>query len=127
MLTIAGFEIRRRLWTASTWIYFLVFLLLAYLLFIISAGAFKGVGGMAAGGRVMINSPHTLASFISSVSYFMILVVASVSGQAVHQDVLHNIQPFFFTAPIRKRDYLGGRLLGALAVLASITTGIGLG
>jgi hypothetical protein len=127
-LTIAGFELKRRVRSVSTWLYFGVFLLLAYLLFIASAGAFQNVSmGMRAGGRVMINSPHTLATFISLVSYLMVLVIASVSGQAIHQDVLHNTQPLFFTAPIGKGAYLGGRLVGALAVLVLISAGIGLG
>src|SRR5688572_12542684 len=125
---IAGFEIKQRLWSASTWIYFLVFLLLSYLLVIASAGAFQDVSmGMRAGGKVMINSPHTLATFIGLVSYFTILVIASISGQAIHQDVLHNTQSLFFTAPIRKSAYLGGRLLGALTVLLLISAGIGIG
>jgi ABC-2 type transport system permease protein len=124
--TIAAFELKRRLRGLSTWIYFAVFLALAYLQFIASAGAFKNVA-MPAGGKVMVNSPHTLAAAISGVSYFMVLVVASLSGQAVHQDVHHNMQPLFFTAPISKRAYLGGRFLGALVTLVLIATGIGLG
>jgi hypothetical protein len=125
--TVAAFEIKRRLRSVSTWIYFAVFLLMAYLLFIAAAGAFKNVNMGMGGGKVMVNAPHTLASLISAVSYYMLLVVASVSGQAVHQDVLHNMQPLFFTAPIGKRAYLGGRLIGALAVLLIIASGIGVG
>jgi ABC-2 type transport system permease protein len=126
--TIARFEIGRRAWSASTWIYFVVFLLLAFLLFIASAGAFKDVNmGMGTGGKVYTNAPYVLATFISAVSYYMLLVVASVSGQAVHQDVLHGTQPLFFTAPIRKWDYLGGRFVAALAVLAFVSLGIGIG
>src|SRR6185436_9991464 len=104
-LTIAGFELKRRLRGVSTWIYFAVFLLLAFFQFIASAGACKNMG--TGGGNVKVNAPHTLAGFISLLSYMMVLVMASISGQAVHQDVLHNTQPLFFTAPIRKLDYLG--------------------
>jgi ABC-2 type transport system permease protein len=125
---IAAFEIKLRMQAVSTWLYLSIFMLLAYLLFIASAGAFQNVNmGMAAGGRVMINSPHTLATFISLVSYLMILVVASVSGQAVHKDVHHNTLPIFFTLPISKTAYLGGRLLAALALLLLISAGIGVG
>ena len=38
-------------------------------------------------------------------------------GRAVQQDFEHRTENFFFTAPIRKGEYLAGRFLGAIAVL----------
>jgi ABC-2 type transport system permease protein len=125
---IAIFELRRRLRSPSTAIYFGVFTLLAFLLFIAAAGAFQSVSiGLGSGGKVRINSPYTLAVFMGLLSYLMVIVVASVSGQAIHQDVQHDTTPLFFTAPIGKGAYLGGRWLGALAVLMLIASGIVLG
>ena len=42
--------------------------------------------GLGTGGKVMVNSPHTLASLVGTVSYFALLVTAALAGQAVHQD-----------------------------------------
>src|SRR2546423_9399379 len=127
LIRIALFELRRRLRSPSTAIYFGVFALFAYLLFIAAAGAFQSVSvGLGTGGKVWINSPHTLAAFMGLLSYLMVIVVASVSGQAIHQDVLHQMTPLFFTAPIGKGAYLGGRLLGALALLMLVGSAIGL-
>jgi ABC-2 type transport system permease protein len=125
---IALFELRRRLRSPATALYFGLFFLLAYLLFITAGGAFKGVNiGLGTGGKVAVNAPYTLAVFMGLLSYMMVIVVASVSGQAIHQDVHHQVTPLFFTAPIGKGAYLGGRLLGALAVLMLIAGGIVLG
>ncbi len=38
-------------------------------------------------------------------------------GRAVQQDFEYRSETFFFTAPIRQAEYLGGRFLGAIAVL----------
>lgn len=127
LLRIVGFEMGRRLRGPSTWIYAGIFLLLAFLLFISAAGAFQSVNLGMGGGKVMVNSPYTLAQWICLTSYLMVLVVASISGQAVHQDVLHDMQPLFFTRPLSKAAYLGGRWLAALAVLTLIASSIGLG
>ena len=48
-------------------------------------------------------------------------------GRAVQQDFEYRTEPFFFTAPIRKWEYLGGRFLGAIAVLIVILSSIALG
>jgi ABC-2 type transport system permease protein len=125
---IAWFELRRRLRSPSTGIYFALFAGLSFLLFIAAAGAFQSVTiGMGTGGKVWVNSPYTLASVMGLLSYLMVIVVASVSGQAVHQDVQYQVTPLFFTAPIGKGAYLGGRLLGALVLLLIVSTAIVLG
>ena len=53
--------------------------------------------------------------------------MSAVMGRAVQQDVEYRTQSFFFTAPIGKLQYLGGRFLGAFGVLLVVFSGIGLG
>ena len=48
-------------------------------------------------------------------------------GRAVQQDFEYRTENFFFTAPIRQVDYLGGRFVGAAAVLVVILSSIPLG
>jgi ABC-2 type transport system permease protein len=126
-LTIAWFEFGQRLKRLSTWIYFTLFLAMGVLLFLAAAGAFQNVGGFGTGGKVTANSPHTLAGLIGTISYFALLVTAALFGQAVHQDFGHGTYPLLFTAPLSKSSYLGGRLLGVLAVLVLIQGATGLG
>jgi len=47
-------------------------------------------------------------------------VMAAIMGRAVQQDYEYRAYHFFFTSPISKFDYLGGRFLGALVVVAGI-------
>ena len=112
--TIARFELSQRLRRLSTWIYFALFLGLAFLFFVAVGGGLPGASpvGFGTGGKVMVNSPFTLATLISTVSYFAFLVTAALAGQAVHQDFQHRTYPLLFTAPIRKSAYLGGRFVG---------------
>ena len=66
-------------------------------------------------------------SAIAVLGFIGITVIGSVVGRAVQQDFEYGIHPFFFTAPIRKRDYFFGRLLGAWLTLVMIFLGIALG
>jgi ABC-2 type transport system permease protein len=127
--TIAWFEIRKRLSHISTYVYFGLFCSLAFLMTIASGGAFQGtnviVGG--SGGKTMVNSPFVICTLTSALSYFGLLVTAAIMGNAVHQDFYYRTYAFFFTAPIRKFEYLFGRFLGAALVLAGIFASIALG
>ena len=125
---IARFEITERLRRLSTWIYFALFLGLSFLFFVAAAGAFRDFSvGFGTGGKVMTNAPFTLATLISTISYFSLLVIAALAGQAVHQDFQHGTYPLLFSSPIRKSSYLGGRFVGVLAVLTIIQASAGLG
>ena len=127
LFTVAGFEFGQRLKRLSTWIYFTLFLVIGVLFFLAAAGTFQNVTGSFGTGKVMANSPYTLASLISSVSYFALLVTAALAGQSIHQDFGHGTYPLLFTTPLSKGSYLGGRFLGALAVLVLIQLSTGLG
>ncbi len=129
MITIALFEIRKRLRQISTYVYFLMFFAIAFLVVIAAGGAFTGanvvVGG--SGGKTFVNSPLVLAMLIGVVSYFGIIVMAAIMGQAVYQDFHFGTYSLFFTAPISKLTYLGGRFLGSFVVLALVFSSLALG
>jgi ABC-2 type transport system permease protein len=121
LLTIAHFEAAQRLRRISTWVYFGLFLALAFFFFVAAAGAFEKVSlGFGTGGKVMANSPHTLANIVGTISFFGLLIFAAVTGPAVQQDFQHASYALIFTAPISKTAYLLGRFVGALAVLLLI-------
>jgi hypothetical protein len=54
-------------------------------------------------------------------------VVAAAMGRAIQQDYEYGTWHFFFTAPIRKRDYFLGRFLGAYGMLVLAFLGIAAG
>lgn len=126
--SILAFEFSRRLRRISTYVYFLVFFALGMLFIMSSGGAFsRATVDFGTGGKVLVTSPFVLNLVIMFVSFFGVIVVAAISGQATYQDLDSNSTAFFYTAPITKLDYLAGRFLGALAVEILIFTSVGLG
>ncbi len=128
MITIIRFELGRHFRAISTYIYFAILALVAYLLMIAAAGAFPSasviVGG---GGKVMVNSPYTLSEFISLLSYFGLLIISAICGKTAFQDFEYQTHSFFFTAPISKRAYLGGRFVASILIVLAIFSGIAVG
>ena len=124
--TILLFEFRQRLARISTWIYFAILFLLGFLLALIAGGAFAG-NGADFGGKVYVNSPFALNNLITQLSLLGLIITAALAGQATYQDVDNNCDSFFYTAPIRKLDYLGGRFLGSLAIQLVIFASVGMG
>jgi ABC-2 type transport system permease protein len=129
MLTsIFLFEFQQRLRRVSTYVYFVVFFALGLLFTLMSGGAFASATvDFGTGGKILINSPYALNSIITYICFFGIVITAAIAGQATFQDIDNKTTDFFYTAPISKFDYLGGRFLGAFAVQVVIFTSVGLG
>ncbi|MGA7316074.1 MAG: ABC transporter permease [Silvibacterium sp.] len=122
------FELQQRLRRISTWVYFLVFFALGCLFALTSGGAISGSSvDFGTGGKVLINSPYALNSIITYISFFGIVITAAIAGQATFQDIDSNCAVFFYTAPITRFDYLGGRYLAGFAVQVPIFASVGLG
>ncbi|HKD85267.1 MAG TPA: M1 family aminopeptidase [Terriglobales bacterium] len=122
------FDFQQRLRRVSTWVYFLVFFALGYLFTLMSGGAVPGSSvDFGTGGKVLVNSPYALNSIITYICFFGIVITAAIAGQATYQDIDSNSAVFFYTAPITKLDYLGGRYLAAFAVQVPIFASVGLG
>src|SRR5436190_4494016 len=127
MFAVASFEFRSRVKLISTWVYFLVFFALAMLWIAAAGGLFKDANISFGSGKVAVNSPYALAQTVSFLGMFGITVMAAIMGRAVQQDFEHRTHNFFFTSPIGKAQYLGGRFVGAFCVLLVVFTSIGLG
>src|SRR6516162_11262704 len=110
------FEFQQRLRRLSTCVYFVVFFALGLLFTLMSGGAFAtATVDFGTGGKVLVNSPYALNSIITYICFFGIVITAAIAGQATYQDIGNNSSVFFYTAPITKLDYLGGRFLGSIA------------
>ncbi|CDG85218.1 ABC transporter permease/M1 family aminopeptidase [Janthinobacterium agaricidamnosum] len=126
MFAIALFEARQRLKLLSTWVYFTMFLLLAMLWMAAAGGVFKEAS-ITFGGRVWINAPRSVALACSILGCFGAMVVAAMMGRSVQQDFEYSMQHFFFSAPLKKYQYMFGRFIGAYLVLAVVFSSIVLG
>jgi ABC-2 type transport system permease protein len=125
MFAIALFEARQRLKLLSTWVYFLGFLALSMLWMAAAGGFFKGAS--ITFGSQLIDSPRSLMFTTSFLGSLGVIVIAAMMGRSVQQDFEYDMQHFFFSAPIRKHQYIFGRFLGAYLTLAVIFTSILLG
>src|SRR5215510_15880355 len=113
------FEIKFRLKRVSTYVYFSIWFFMAF--FSVSVRQF-GPGSF--GGKVFVNSPYVIAQVMSSLTAFGLVVISSIFGTSIYRDFEQGTYQIFFTTPIKKRDYLGGRLLGSFAVTVMIFSGI---
>ncbi|MTV38218.1 ABC transporter permease/M1 family aminopeptidase [Duganella radicis] len=125
MFAIAFFEARQRLKLLSTWVYFLGFLALTMLWMAAAGGFFKGAS--ITFGSQLIDSPRSLMFTTSFLGSLGVIVIAAMMGRSVQQDFEYDMQHFFFSAPIKKHQYMFGRFLGAYLTLAVIFTSILLG
>jgi ABC-2 type transport system permease protein len=126
-ITIALFEITTRLRRISTWVYFAVFLALAIFWVAAAGGIIKSAAVSFGSGKVWINSPYAIAQTVSFLGMFGLSIIAAVMGRSVQQDFEYRVEHFFFSAPIRKWEYLAGRFAGAIVVLLIILSSISLG
>jgi len=128
LLAIAGFEVQQRLRRISTYVYFAVFLALSAFFILAAGGAIPGATvDFGSGGKVDVNSPWSLATLMTLIASFTVVINASIAGRATHQDIDANVTPLLFTRPITRAQYLGGRFLGALGVMLVLSLAIGLG
>jgi len=123
------FEIKYYFRRISTYVYFGIFFALSVLLMSAIGGAFDSVsvGFGGGGGNVAVNSPWALFGLIASLSLFGIIVTAALLGHSAQRDFETGSYPLFFTQPIKKGAFLGGRFLGGLTTNAFVFLSIPLG
>lgn len=124
---IFTFELRRGLRQPATWIYFAMFFCAALLWTLATGGAFPQVAVSFGSDKVWVNAPMALTALVGLMAVFALPVISSVMGRAVQQDFEAHVQDSFFTAPIGKAAYLGGRFAAALALLLGILSSLVLG
>ena len=124
---IAAFEFRTRLKRISTWVYFAIFVALAMFWMAAAGGALKNASVSFGSSKTWIDSPYAIAQMYALLGMMALTVIGAVTGRAVQQDFEYRTEAFFFTAPVRKLDYLGGRFAGAVAVLVVILASIPIG
>ncbi|GAB3862109.1 M1 family aminopeptidase [Hymenobacter terrigena] len=129
-LSILLFELKYRLKRPATWIYFLLLFLMAFLLVTAAGGGFGTGVHVSLGGdgqAVKINAPFSLNIITTILSVFGIIIASSLMGNPVYRDFEYRTHSLFYTTPISKFGYLGGRFLGSYLIAVLVFSGIALG
>jgi len=122
VIRLAAFDLRYQLRRVATWVYFVIFALVGFLVIAAAGGAFGGDTGSAV---LVVNSPYRIATLLQLLSVLGVPITAALAGNAVYRDFQTGAYPLFFTTPIRPASYLAGRWLGAvLANLACFGGGV---
>jgi ABC-2 type transport system permease protein len=125
---IIRFDLGRYFRSISTYVYFVLLAAVACLLMVTAGGAFQGASvSMGGGGKVLVNSPYSLAVYTSALSYYGLLIVSAIAGKAAFRDFEEQTHSFFFTAPIGKTAYLGGRFIASIVILLAIFSSFAVG
>jgi ABC-2 type transport system permease protein len=119
---IFRFEIRHQLRQPLFWVVFLTFALMTF-----GAETTDSVSIGGGIGNVHRNAPTVIIEMLMVMSVIGMFVATAFVASAIHRDVEHGTADLFFTTPIGKGAYLGGRFAGALVVSFLVYLGPALG
>ncbi len=126
LLRILLFELKYRLSRPATWLYFILFFLLA---FFATTSDFVRIGGGTS--NLLKNSPYVITLMMVVLTSIGILVSSAIMANPVYRDIEHRTEHFLYAYPITKGQYLFGRFVGswiiAVLVFGSIPFGVFLG
>ncbi|MBI2214530.1 MAG: ABC transporter permease [Acidobacteria bacterium] len=108
---ITRFELRFQLRQPIVWISMAIFCILTF--FAVTTDNVT-IGGSI--GAVNRNAPYVIVQILSIMSIIGVFVTTAFVANVVNRDFELNTHSLFFSTPILRRDYLGGRFLGALLV-----------
>lgn len=122
------FELKIRYRSLSSYVYYVMFFSLSLLMTLAAGGAFQGVTvSFGTSSRVFVNAPLTITMYVGLLGAFQLFIIAPVFGQAVCKDFINNMDQIIFTCPIKIRNFLVGRFLGAAVFLMWLSTSVPLG
>jgi ABC-2 type transport system permease protein len=110
LLAVFRFELAYQLRRTSTFIYFLILLVMCTALMQVMSGGSRDDGNF--------NSPFAILALTIFGSMLALLVIAAFAGDAAARDADVRIDSLFYTSPIGRRAYVLGRFLGAFCVSA---------
>jgi len=114
------FEIKLRLKSVSTYCFFGLWVMIAFL--------FEGFSNYTMPpGKMLVNGPFVTELFDFQLSFFGSIVMAAIFGTSILRDFQRDTYQLIFTKPIGKFAYLGGRWAGSLITTLFIFTGTPVG
>jgi ABC-2 type transport system permease protein len=102
-----SFELKFRLKSASTYVYFALWFFASFLC--IAAEDFLNTGN----DKVLLNGPFSTSLLYILFSFFGMIVIAAIFGTSILRDFQRDTYQLLFTKPITKFAYLGGRWAGS--------------
>ena len=100
-LSLLGWEVSYYTRRISTWVYFLIYAGLSFLVMLVSGGAFRQVSVViGGGGKVLANAPAVIAALLPTLSLFGMSIVAAVAGNAIHRDYDARMESLVYTTPV---------------------------
>jgi ABC-2 type transport system permease protein len=112
------FELKLRLKSVSTYVFFLLAALLPF--FSVST---QGVGPIGSG-KVFLNSPFAVLLITTFVMFYGSILLAAIFGPAILRDFNQDTYQLIFTKPVSRFAYLGGRWAGSLITAIFVFSGI---
>jgi len=114
-----SFEIRFRLKSISTYVYFLLWFTFAF--FCVASESFGPVG--SSNGKILLNGPYANSIDDFYCCLFGIIVIAAIFGTSILRDFQRDTYQLLFTKPISKFAYLGGRWAGSFLTTVLVFSG----
>jgi len=102
------FELRFRIKSISTYVYFAIWLVFSFL-----NVASESFGPVSNSGKVLLNGPYAIAFNDVGTSLFGVIIVAAIFGTSILRDFQRDTFQILFTKPVSKFAYLGGRWAGS--------------
>ena len=110
------FELKAAFRSKTTYVYFLILFLLAFLFINALGGAFPSLQIQIAGDNIKLNSPTVIDLVLSVFSFLGIFITAGIVSNIIYKDFKYDSLSLTFTTQVNKFNYLIGRFLAALIV-----------
>src|SRR6202162_2895233 len=114
------FELKFRLKSLSTYVYFALWLTFSFLN--VASENFGPIGNR--NGKILLNSPYANAYNGVGAALFGIIVIAAIFGTSILRDFQRDTYQILFTQPISKFSYLGGRWAGSMVTTVFAFSGL---
>ena len=108
------------------YIYIITFFLAALAISAIKAGFFDEVSATV-GSAEIVNSPARIAAMFSTISTLIFFLFPAIFGLSIHRDYKSEMYTILYAYPFTKANYLLGKFLSALLVVAVVFVFIGIG
>ena len=117
-------ELLNNLRRVSFFIFTGIFIILVHMF---ASNTDPSIGMIMPVGREWHNAPLVIARLFAFMSVYGIFFSIFIIGKSVHKDFKTGMFDFFFTIPLTKTAYLGGRFLGSLSANLLIFSGLIIG
>jgi ABC-2 type transport system permease protein len=124
------FEVRRDLARPGLWVGAALFFLLGFGMLMLVAGAGEGAGlsiALGGGETLLLNSPYMNHVLTVAITFFGLILTASLFGAAASYEYTHRMTPLLWTTRLTRGGAWWGRFAAALLVNVAVLSATGFG